>query len=74
MNRARLKNLEKLEAEAGKRPPSLEAVMEAFILPVVKLGQDPAQGGPTVMRLLGLSLFLLGLLLVREGLLLIVPG
>jgi AcrR family transcriptional regulator len=53
LNRARLKNLEKLEAEAGKRPPSLEAVMEAFILPVVKLGQDPAQGGPTVMRLLG---------------------
>ncbi len=53
LNRARLANLDKLEAASGEDPPSLEAVMEAFILPVVKLGQDPAQGGPTVMRLLG---------------------
>ncbi len=53
LNRARLANLDKLEAASGEEPPSLEAVMEAFILPVVKLGQDPAQGGPTVMRLLG---------------------
>jgi len=53
LNRARLKNLERVEATAGDAPPSLEDVMEAFILPVVKLGQDPAQGGPTVMRLLG---------------------
>ena len=34
LNRARLKNLEKLQAEAGKGAPSLNAVMEAFILPV----------------------------------------
>jgi AcrR family transcriptional regulator len=53
LNRARLSNLEKVEAAAGGAPPALEDVMEAFIVPVVKLGQDPAQGGPTVMRLLG---------------------
>lgn len=51
LNRARLANLDRLEKRARK--PSLEAVLEAFMSPVAKLARDPAQGGPTVMRLLG---------------------
>lgn len=51
LNRARLANLDRLESRA--RRPSLEAVLEAFMSPVAKLARDPAQGGPTVMRLLG---------------------
>jgi AcrR family transcriptional regulator len=51
LNRARLANLERLEKRARK--PSLEDILEAFMAPVVQLARDPAQGGPTVMRLLG---------------------
>lgn len=52
LNGARLRNLDRVEAEFGGRPP-LEAVLEAFMSPVAELARDPAQGGPTVMRLLG---------------------
>lgn len=52
LNRARLRNLERVE-RAHKGEPPLEAVLEAFMSPVVELSSDPAQGGPTVMRLLG---------------------
>ena len=51
LNRARLANLERLERRARK--PTLEEVLEAFMTPVARLARDPAQGGPTVMRLLG---------------------
>lgn len=51
LNRARLANLDRLEKRA--RRPSLEEVLEAFMTPVASLVKDPAQGGPTVMRLLG---------------------
>lgn len=51
LNRARLANLERLERRARK--PSLEEVLAAFMSPVAQLARDPAQGGPTVMRLLG---------------------
>jgi len=51
LNRARLVNLERLEKRARK--PSLEDILEAFMSPVASLARDPAQGGPTVMRLLG---------------------
>ena len=51
LNRARLANLERLERR--RRKPSLEEILEAFMSPVASLARDPAQGGPTVMRLLG---------------------
>lgn len=51
LNRARLANLDRLEKRTRK--PSLEEVLEAFMSPVAQLARDPAQGGPTVMRLLG---------------------
>ncbi len=54
LNRARLKNLDRVEKAHGGNPP-LEAVLEAFMSPVVALSSDPAQGGPTVMKLLGQS-------------------
>jgi AcrR family transcriptional regulator len=53
LNRLRLANLDRLEKRRGK--PSLEAILEAFMTPVATLARDPAQGGPTVMRLLGQS-------------------
>ncbi len=51
LNKARLRNLDRLERKDGD--PSLEAILEAFMLPVVECSSDPAQGGPTVLRLLG---------------------
>lgn len=51
LNRVRLANLERLEKRARK--PSLEDILESFMTPVASLAKDPAQGGPTVMRLLG---------------------
>lgn len=51
LNKARLRNLERLEKKHGD--PPLEAILEAFMLPVVECSSDPAQGGPTVLRLLG---------------------
>ncbi|MFU8821925.1 MAG: TetR/AcrR family transcriptional regulator [Gammaproteobacteria bacterium] len=51
LNRARVANLDRLEARA--RNPSLESILKAFMTPVATLARDPAQGGPTVMRLLG---------------------
>lgn len=51
LNRARLANLDRLEKRA--RPPKLESILRAFMAPVASLARDPAQGGPTVMRLLG---------------------
>jgi AcrR family transcriptional regulator len=51
LNRARLANLERLERR--RRRPTLEEILEAFMSPVASLARDPAQGGPTVMRLLG---------------------
>lgn len=51
LNHARLANLDRLERR--RRKPSLEEILEAFMTPVVNLARDPAQGGPTVMRLLG---------------------
>jgi len=51
LNRARLANLDRLEKR--RRKPSLEDILEAFMTPVASLARDPAQGGPTVMRLLG---------------------
>lgn len=51
LNHARLANLEQLERR--RRKPTLEEILEAFMSPVASLARDPAQGGPTVMRLLG---------------------
>jgi len=51
LNRARVANLDRLESRA--RNPSLESILKAFMTPVASLARDPAQGGPTVMRLLG---------------------
>lgn len=51
LNRARMANLERLEKRARKA--TLEEILVAFMSPVASLARDPAQGGPTVMRLLG---------------------
>jgi AcrR family transcriptional regulator len=55
LNRARLRNLERVKSRHTGDPP-LEAILEAFMSPVAELARDPAQGGPTVMRLLGQTL------------------
>ena len=40
VNRERLRQLERLEAEAGQHPVSVEALLEAFLGPVMRLQRD----------------------------------
>lgn len=51
INRERLRMLEACERAAGGAPPSLEAVLEAFLAPPFRVGADPA--ARTFMRLMG---------------------
>ena len=52
INRERLDRL-----NACGQNPSLEAVLEAFLSPVVRVGADPERGGPTFVRLMGRIIF-----------------
>lgn len=51
LNRERLRLLD--ECEAAARPPSLEAVLEAFVGPPLRGGLDPRGEGSSFMRFLG---------------------
>ena len=53
LNRERLRLLDDAEAETGDAPPSLEAILEAFIAPALRLGQNPAHDGRNFMCLMG---------------------
>ena len=51
LNRERLRLLDR--CEAGSREPSIEALLDAFVGPPLRLGLDPLQGWGAFMRLLG---------------------
>lgn len=51
LNRERLAHLDR--CEAGPRAPSLEAILDAFVGPPLRLGLDPRKGWGSFMRLLG---------------------
>jgi len=53
INDERLELLAAAEANAGDAPPSLEAVVEAFVRPIIHLRHDSAHGGEHFMRLMG---------------------
>lgn len=53
VNQERLQLLEACEARAGKSPPPLEEVLEAFFGPALRLGRGLAQRGINFRRLMG---------------------
>jgi AcrR family transcriptional regulator len=55
VNRERLAMLERAELAAGDRPPSIEAVLEAFIAPDLRMMRDLGERGTLLFRFLGRS-------------------
>jgi AcrR family transcriptional regulator len=53
MNQERIHLLEKVEREAGARPPSCEKVLFAMLIPALKLARDERRGGQQFLRLVG---------------------
>jgi AcrR family transcriptional regulator len=53
VNRIRLAMLDECEREAGDGTPSLERVLEAFLLPTFQLARDIDKGGGVFVRLMG---------------------
>ncbi|MCH2173851.1 TetR/AcrR family transcriptional regulator [Myxococcota bacterium] len=53
VNRERLARLQHLEASAGDSGVAMVELLEAFIHPLLKLGQELGDRGPVVVRLLG---------------------
>ncbi len=44
LNRKRLELLDELERKSGRRPPRVEEIVEAFVAPPLRFGEDPARG------------------------------
>jgi len=53
LNAQRLAELDAAEAAARGRPLAVETLIEAFLLPVLRMSRDRAHGGHTFIRLLG---------------------
>jgi AcrR family transcriptional regulator len=53
VNRERLEMLERLERESGGRTPCVEQVIEAFLVPTLRLAANPSTGGHQFLRLMG---------------------
>ncbi len=53
LNRERLRLLDAAEATADDAPPPLESLIEAFVVPTLRLRQDPAHDGQNFMCLVG---------------------
>ena len=53
LNTARLAELDAAESAARGRPLALETLIEAFLLPVLRMSRDRSHGGHTFIRLLG---------------------
>src|SRR5579871_2566826 len=52
-NLERIAMLDALERETGNRPPEVERVIEAFVLPAFRAAHDPERGGPVFRRMMG---------------------
>ena len=52
INRERLRLLDKAEAAAGEGPAELDAIVEAFVEPALRLVRDPDHGGTDFVRLM----------------------
>ena len=53
VNQARLAALDLVEGSAGKGPPKLEAILEAFIRPALQSALKPSEGGAAFSKLFG---------------------
>jgi AcrR family transcriptional regulator len=53
MNQERIDLLEKLEREAGGKPPSCEKILFAMLIPALRLARDERRGGKNFLRLVG---------------------
>jgi AcrR family transcriptional regulator len=53
MNQERIELLARLEREAGGRPPSVEKILFAMLIPALKLARDERRGGKNFLRLVG---------------------
>jgi len=53
VNEERLRLLEAVEAESGRRRPAVEKALEALIAPALRLSRDKRRGGRMFMMLLG---------------------
>jgi AcrR family transcriptional regulator len=52
VNRERLAMLDAVEEAAGAGQPSVEKILEAFMLPVAHIASDPSRGGTAFVRLM----------------------
>jgi AcrR family transcriptional regulator len=68
-NQERLEMLDRFEREARNGQLSVEQVLEAFLVPTMRMASDPARGGDDFLRLMGRlhaeSDLLPGIILVR---------
>jgi AcrR family transcriptional regulator len=53
MNQQRVALLDQLEADAGAKPLTCEAIIGAMFIPALKLARDEARGGKNFLRLIG---------------------
>ena len=53
LNRERLARLDAVESAAGSKPPAIEAVLEAFLLPALVTVRSAGRGGQDFVRLMG---------------------
>jgi AcrR family transcriptional regulator len=56
LNAARLAYLDRLESAAKGKPLPLEQIVEAIVVPALKVSQEPLAGGAVFLRLLGRAL------------------
>jgi len=56
LNRERLEQLARCEADAGPGGPSLERIIDAFVGPALRLSHDPSRGGHVFLRLFGYAM------------------
>jgi AcrR family transcriptional regulator len=53
MNQERIDLLDKVEREAGVKPPSCEKILFAMLIPALRLARDEKRGGKNFLKVLG---------------------
>jgi len=53
MNQERIELLERAEREAGNKPPTVEKVISAMLIPALRLARDEERAGKHFLRVLG---------------------
>ena len=53
MNQERIELLERIERESANRPPSVEKILFAMLIPALRLARDEQRGGKHFLKVLG---------------------